>query len=355
MECAITLVSGKATVTFTVQIESSGKSFAVAGGETVLDAALREGLSLPFGCRTGACRSCKGRILEGTVSYPDALPKALQRSDVDQGFALFCKARATSNLIIDIEEIDPSVDIIVREVPCRLIAKEQLNHDVMRLKLQLPEGERLHYLAGQYVDIVMRDGRRRAFSLANAPGHDDYLELQIRHVPDGSFSGYVFSHLKERSLLRVFGPLGSFYLRKDRDAPIVFLAGGTGFAPIKSIIEGALRSGFQAPMHLYWGVRAREDLYLDELATEWAEAHKNLSYTPVLSESDPTDSWSGRTGFVHQVVLEDLPDLTGHVVYLSGPPPMVNAGRRTFVNAGVDPLDVHSDSFDYAYETGHDR
>lgn len=327
----------------------------VEPGESVLDAALRQGLALPYGCRNGACRSCRGRILAGGVEYPGGPPKSLGPLDDAQGFALLCMAHPTSDLQIQVEEIDSEQQITVRNLPCRVVAKRALAHDVVSLELALPTAERLQYLPGQYVDILLRDGRRRAFSIANAPREDDRLELQIRHVPGGTFSDYVFQHLKERALLRLRGPLGSFYLRTRDRRPVILMAGGTGFAPIKAIVEGALAAQFPQRMHLYWGARARRDLYLDPLARAWAAEHAGFEYTPVLSQPEPGEHWTGRTGLVHQAVLDDHPDLSPFAVYASGPPVMVAAGREQFAGRGLDPAAYHSDSFDYAYETGHDR
>ena len=337
-----------------LHLEPSGRSLEVRSGESVLEAALRQGVALPYGCRNGACRSCRARILEGDVYYPDGPPKAAQPSDRDDGFVLLCAAHLRAGARIEVEELDAWGDIVVRTLPCRLVEKETLAHDVVALRLRLQEGERLRFLAGQYVDIVLRDGRRRAFSLASPPGGDSLYELQIRHVPGGEFSGYAFEHLKPRAILRLHGPLGSFYLRKNPPRPSLLMAGGTGFAPIKSIVEDALDEGYTPPMHLYWGVRARRDLYHDALARRWASEHENFHYTPVLSEPTAQCEWRGRTGFVHQAVLEDFPDLSGWGAYLSGPPPMVNAARPALVAQGLDPTCLHSDSFDYAFETGHD-
>lgn len=291
--------------------------------------------------------------MEGDILYPNGTPAILTRRELDSGWALFCQAHAASDLSIRVEEIGTGGDIQVRMLPCRVAAKEQLAHDVMRVKLSLPASERLQYLAGQYLDIVLRDGRRRAFSLANPPHDDAHLELHIRRVPGGEFSEHVFEKLREKSLLRIRGPLGSFYLRDEPALPVIFLAGGTGFAPIKSIIEEALSQGVSRPMHLYWGVRARRDLYLDT-PRQWAERHDNVHYVPVLSEPEPEDNWDGRTGFVHEAVLADFPDLAGHQVYASGPPVMVNAARENFFERGLLPEYLYSDAFEFAYETGHD-
>ena len=337
-----------------IHIEPSGHELDARPDESVLDAALREGLALPYGCRNGACRSCRGRVLEGEFVYPDGTPKSLTSLDTAQAFALLCMARPTTDLRIEVEEIDSEQKIVVRNLPCRVVEKRRLAHDVIGLELMLPDSERLQYLPGQYVDVLLRDGRRRAFSLANAPREDDRLELQIRHVPGGTFSEYVIHHLKERALLRLRGPLGSFYLRRKDRRPVILMAGGTGFAPIKAILEGVLAGGFSEKIHLYWGARARRDLYMHERAETWASEREGFAYTPVLSEPDPGDAWTGRSGFVHEAVLADYPDLSAFTVYASGPPVMVTAGRERFTARGLDPARFHSDSFDYAYETGHD-
>jgi CDP-4-dehydro-6-deoxyglucose reductase len=337
-----------------IYIEPSGHELDADAGESVLDAALRHGLALPYGCRNGACRSCKGRVLEGEVEYPDGTPKSLSQLDTSQGFALLCMAHPVSDLRIEVEEFDPEQNIVVRNMPCRVTRKRRLAHDVVGLELTLPASERLQYLPGQYLDVLLRDGRRRAFSIANAPREDDRLELQIRLVPGGTFSEYVFHHLEERALLRLRGPLGSFYLRKDDHRPIILMAGGTGFAPVKAIVEGALAGGLADNIRLYWGARARRDLYMHDLAGAWATEHDGFEYVPVLSDPLPDDAWTGRTGFVHQAVLDDHADLSPFTVYASGPPAMVDAGRRCFADRGLDPARFHSDSFEYAYETGHD-
>lgn len=341
-------------LSYHIYIEPSGHQIDVEPDESVLDAALTQGLALPYGCRNGACRSCKGRVLQGRIDYPGGPPKSLTPFDTAQGFALLCMARPRSNLRIEVEEFDPEQHIVVRNLPCRIVEKRALAHDVIGLELMLPASERLQYLPGQYVDVLLRDGRRRAFSIANAPREDDRLELHIRHVPGGTFSDYVFRHLKERALLRLRGPLGSFYLRAKDHRPVVLMAGGTGFAPIKAIVEAALACGFPERMHLYWGVRARRDLYMHEAASAWAAEHDRFEYVPVLSDPLAQDAWSGRTGFVHEAVLEDFADLSPFGVYASGPPVMVQAGREQFAAHGLDPARFHSDAFEFAYATGHD-
>ena len=338
---------------FDVTLDPEGPGFSAAPDESILEAALRQGVRLPYGCRNGTCGACRGRVAAGRVRLPDdggAGRRGLTEREARAGWTLLCQARAASDVRIAARA--NAAGLGVRTLPARVAAKQRLAHDVMELRLQLPPTERLQYRAGQYVDILLRDGRRRAFSLANCPAHDEFLMLHVRHVPGGAFSGHVFDALRERSLLRLHGPLGSFYLRAESDRPVVFLAGGTGFAPIKAIIENALLEPSRREMHLYWGVRSERDLYLPDLPRAWARAHPRLHFVPVLSEPGP--DWKGRTGLVHEAVLADFPDLSGHEVYASGPPPMVAAAREVFPEHGLDLERLFFDSFDYAYETGHD-
>lgn len=334
-----------------IQLEPSGHSFTVENGETVLDAALRQGIGLPYGCRNGACGNCVGKLKEGSVDYGDPEPVALPRLDRAAGEALLCQAYALTDLRLEVQEVATSASTQPRKLPCRVDEMIQLAHDVMRIYLKLPESERMQFLAGQYVDFILADGRKRSFSLANAPHQDERLELHIRHVPDGVFTEHVFTKMKEKDLLRIEGPLGSFYLREDSKLPMILIAGGTGFAPIKGMIEHAFASGITRPMHLYWGARAKRDLYQHDLAQSWADAHANFQYTPVLSEAMPEDQWNGRTGFVHQAVMADYADLSGFEVYASGPPPMVYGARDGMVTQGLVADRFYSDAFEYAADT----
>ena len=337
---------------FDVTLAPEGPTFQAGPDESILDAALRQGVPLPYGCRNGACGACRGRILAGQVHLPEeAARRGLTEREVRAGWTLLCQARAAADVRIAARADGPGAG--VRTLPARVASRTRLAHDVMELRLQLPPTERLRYRAGQYVDVLLRDGRRRAFSLANPPVQDEFLVLHVRRVPGGAFSGHVFDALEERSLLRLQGPLGSFHLRAESDLPVVFLAGGTGFAPIKAIIENALLAApLRREMHLYWGVRSERDLYLPGLPRAWAKAHPRFHFVPVLSE--PAPGWSGRTGLVHEAVLADFPDLSGREVYASGPPPMVAAAREVFPEHGLSLERLFFDSFEYAHETGHD-
>ena len=226
-----------------------------------------------------------------------------------------------------------------RRLPCRVQQLEKVADDVMIVRLKLPANERLQFLAGQYIDFLLKGGERRSFSMANAPHADELIELHIRHVAGGSFTEHVFRKMKEREILRLEGPLGSFFLREDSAKPALFVASGTGFAPIKSIIESAFHRGVARPMTLYWGCRRPKDLYLNALPEKWAREHANFRYVPVVSEARPEDAWTGRTGFVHRAVMEDVPDLSPYQVYACGVPVMVDSAQRDFTTLCALPED----------------
>ncbi len=328
-----------------VTIQPSGHQFQVEDGEAVLAAALRQGFVLPYGCKNGACGSCKGKILSGTVDYGVYQQRALPDEDKAQGKALFCQARPLSDLVIEARTIGAAKDIQVKTLPCRVQKLERVTQDVMLLGLKLPANERLQFLAGQYLEFLLKDGSRRSFSMGNAPHDDELLQLHVRHVPGGQFTDHVFAKMKEREILRFEGPHGTFFLREDSAKPIVFVASGTGFAPIKSIIEYALNKEIARPMTLYWGGRRPQDLYMHALAGAWAAGDK-LTYVPVVSDALPQDSWAGRTGFVHRAVMQDFPDLSKHQVYACGVPIMVDSARRDFIAQCKLPEDeFYADSF----------
>ena len=336
-------------MTYQVTIQPSGHQFNVEAEDIILDAALQQGIAFPYGCRGGACGSCLGEIHSGQVAYPDGLPMALGEDDAEEGKALFCQAVAKSDLTIHIPEIKRESEVEIKTLPARVEGLRKLSHDVMEMTLKLPATERLQFLAGQYIDFLLSDGRKRSFSLANAPSEDNYLELHLRHVKGGYFTDHVFNEMQEKALVRIEGPHGSFYLRDESQRPLILMAGGTGFAPLKGIIEQMLLNGtHDRPIYLYWGVRTQADLYHDTLAQKWAFQHKHIHYVPVLSESDAEDAWQGRSGFVHQAVAEDFADLSGFDVYMSGPPPMIDAAKTLFTQQGLVHEQLYSDAFDYS-------
>jgi CDP-4-dehydro-6-deoxyglucose reductase len=327
-----------------ITIRPSGHVFQAQDGETVLEAALREGYMLPYGCRNGACGSCKGKVAEGTVDHGKSQDSVLSAAERQLGAALFCQARPLSDLVIECREIGTVKDIPVKMLPCRVQTLESVAPDVMRIRLRLPAAERLQFLAGQYIDIMLKDGTRRSLSMANPPHDDGLLELHLRNY-GGPFSTHVFTRMKEKDILRFEGPLGSFYLREDGNKPVVLVAGGTGFAPIKAIIEHAIHNKLQRKIILYRGARRPVDLYLNELPETWQREH-GITYIPVLSDVATDDVWDGRRGLVHQAVMEDLPDLSGHEVYACGAPAMIEAARRDFcAHCGLPESAFYADAF----------
>ena len=335
-------------MSFKIRVPATGHAFSANENETILDAALRQGVGLPYGCRNGACGKCSGEVLSGETHYDTAALRAAAKKEYDAGKTLFCQACATTDLDIKVREIVKSADIEIKTLPCRVEKMQLLTHDVMMLKLKLPETERLQFMAGQYIEFLLKDGKRRAFSIANAPHDDEYIELHIRHVPDGHFGDFVFDGLKEKALMRIEGPLGSYFLRENSNRPIVLMGGGTGFAPLKGMLEHAFHINFKKPIHLFCGARAKRDLYMDEMVQAWLKQHKNLRYSPVLSDPAAEDDWQGETGYVHESVVKNYPDLSGYDVYLSGPPPMVKAGMDLFYKSGLPETQIYSDSFEYS-------
>jgi CDP-4-dehydro-6-deoxyglucose reductase len=331
-------------MTFQITIQPSGHQFSIEASDTILESALRHGYTLPYSCRDGVCGACKGRVLQGQVDYGSG--SALTDTDKADGYALFCCSKPLSDLVIESFEVSEVGNIQIKTMPCRVYSMEKPAVDVMILKLKLPANERLQFLAGQYIDILLKDQKPRSFSLANAPHNDEFLELHIRNIEGGAFTQHVFNEMKERDILRFKGPLGTFFLREDSDMPIIFVASGTGFAPIKAIIEHALYIGIKRPMHFYWGARRLSDLYMLDMARHW-EA-QGIKFTPVLSDALPEDGWQGRCGFVHRAVLEDYSDLSGHVVYACGAPVVVEAAHTDFTTTrGLPNTSFFSDAFTF--------
>lgn len=324
-------------MSFNITVHPSKHVFTAAAGQSVLDAALDAGIVLPYSCRSGACSSCKGRVISGDYDAGASPGEILTPEELEQGYTLFCQAVPASDLEIEAHEIRMASDIQIRKMPSRVMAMDKLNDDVMVLTLQLPAADPFRFYPGQYLEFILRDGNRRSYSMANAPQENNQIQLHLRHMPGGVFTDHVFgtgeTQMKVREIQRVEGPFGSFFLRDDVDSPIVFLASGTGFAPIKAIIERMISAGDQRPAVLYWGGRRPKDLYMHQLAESWEQLLPNFRYIAVVSDSQAEDNWQGRTGFVHQAVMQDIPDLSGYQVYACGAPVMVETARKDFIQA----------------------
>jgi len=327
----------------TVTLQPSGNTFSVAPGETVLEAAIRQNLELPYGCRNGACGSCKAKIAQGRVDYGEHQAATLTDEEKAAGKVLLCCARPLGDLTVEVRELASDGGVRIRILPCRVHRMER-RASTMMLWLKLPQNDRLQFRAGQYIDFLLKEGKRRSFSMANAPGDDAFLQLHVRNY-EGLFSGHVFDRMKERDILRLEGPFGSFYLRES-PKPMVLVASGTGFAPIKSIIEHCIATGVERELVLYWGNRTLADMYAPELPERWARELPGFRFIPVLSEATVEEGWTGRTGFVHQAVIDDYPDLSGVQVYACGAPVMVDAARREFsAKRGLPDEEFFADSF----------
>jgi NAD(P)H-flavin reductase/ferredoxin len=333
---------------FHILVHPDNRIVAAREGETILDAGLREGVALPFECRNGGCGVCKGRIVYGTVDYGACQPDMLTDAEKRDGKALFCCATPLSDVEVEYVPVSAPGGIPVKTYTARVHRMVRLTENVMQVFLKPESGERLRYYAGQYLNVILDDGERRSFSFATAPNSTDQIELQIRWIEGGRFTTHVFTAMKEGDVVRFEGPLGSFFLREDSTKPIIFVAGATGFAPVKSMVEYAFRTGMKRQMLLYWGVRSLSDLYLAALPARWELEHANFKFVPVLSEPKPGDHWTGRTGFVHEAILQDFPNLREYQIYACGSAAMVAAAHPAFLAHGLVQDDCFSDAFKLA-------
>lgn len=335
-------------MTFQITVQPSGRSFVANADETLLAAGIRQGIGLPYGCKDGACGSCKCKKLSGQVTHSAYQPKALSDDELAAGYVLTCCASASSDVVLESRQVTDESAYPIKKLPVRVSALERASADVMVVTLQLPANDSFKYHAGQYVEFLLRDGSRRSYSMASAPhlqADKPMMELHIRHMPGGKFTDHVFDGMKEKEILRIEGPYGSFFLREDSDKPIVLLASGTGFAPIKAILQHMQHQGITRPVTLYWGGRRPADLYQSAWLQAQCAAMPNLRYVPVVSDAQPEDQWTGRTGFVHQAVLQDTPDLSGHQVYACGAPVVVASAQRDYIAAGLPEEEFFADAF----------
>jgi CDP-4-dehydro-6-deoxyglucose reductase len=343
---------------YMVRIEPHGRTIQVHAGQPVLEAALAAGLNLPHSCKSGHCSSCRARLRAGETRYPGGRPLGITAEEEQAGNILLCQARPVTDLVVEARLIATAADVEIKTLPCRIARLVPLAPDVMQVWLRLPAVEKLRFQPGQYLDVLLEGGRRRSFSIANPPHDSELIELHVRRVAGGGFTDRLFgapegtsaTPLREGSLLRIEGPVGQFTYREG-DRPVLMVAGGTGFAPLKSMLRHILEGQGedrkrQRDIQLYWGARRPQDLYEEALVLEWAARHSpRLHFTAVLSEGD---TGTRRHGWVHEVVLADHPDLSGFDVYAAGPPAMIEAIRGSFCRLGLPAERLYFDSFDYA-------
>ena len=331
---------------FAISVQPSGIQFEAQAGESLLAAGIRQGIGLPYGCKDGACGSCKCKLVSGQVAHSNFQRKALSEEEEAQGFVLTCSARALSDITLESRQVTPAGALPIKKMPTRVSSLARKTEDVVLLQLQLPANDSFVYRAGQYVEFILRDGARRSYSMANAPSHGPGVELHIRHMPGGRFTDLVFGSMKEKDILRIEGPMGSFFLREESSKPMVFVASGTGFAPLKALLEHMQHCGITRPVTLYWGGRRPADLYMDDWVHAQCVTMPHMRYVPVVSDALPEDGWQGRTGFVHLAVLQDFPDLSGHQVYACGAPIVVDSAKRDFcAQASLPVEEFFADAF----------
>ncbi|MEE9492785.1 MAG: FAD-binding oxidoreductase [Gammaproteobacteria bacterium] len=332
-------------MSYTIQLESSSLSFLANADEWILTAAQRQGIHLPYGCQNGVCSNCICDLISGSFEYPEGEPKALAAPGDANNPVVICKAVATADLVLKPRETLSEAAPELKTMPCRVKKIERLSSDVMLVQLTIPQHEPFQFRAGQYIEFILKDGRRRAFSLANAAHETDNIELHIRYIDGGSFTGHVFEEMQAREMMRIEGPLGSFFLRENSSRPVILVGGGTGFAPLKGMLSHAFHQQMDRQFHLFWGAANEEGLYMDELPRQWEKDHNNFTYTPVV-END--SQWFGNTGLVTDAVIAAYPDLIEFDIYMSGAPAMVASATHLFVEQGAVAEQMFSDAFEFA-------
>jgi len=341
-----------------VRIEPHGRTIKVTAGEPVLQAALAAGLNLPHSCKSGHCGSCRARLVAGEIHYPSGRPPGITAEEAASGQVLLCQARPRSDLVVEARLIANVAEVEIKTLPCRIARLTPLAPDVLQVMLQLPAVERLPFHPGQYLDVLLDGGKRRSFSIACPPHDAGLLELHVRRVQGGGFTQRLFgasdSPLGPGSLLRIEGPMGQFSYRHG-SSPIIMVAGGTGFAPLKSMLRHVLETGIRRDIHLYWGARHAADVYEEQRVLGWTRSHSGLKFTAVLSEATFAEAAHHRTGWVHDAVLADHPDLSAVEVYTAGPPAMIEAMRASFPRHGLSSQRLYFDSFDYAPDSAARR
>ncbi len=328
-------------MSFRASIRQHEAAVSVETGQTILEAALEAGVPYPHGCRSGNCGACKSRLETGEVELSPYSEYALSAAERGEGLILACRAVPWSDVSLAWLDVDETAIHPLRCLTCRVVALDDATHDIKRLNLAVETGGPFSFSPGQYAALTFAGQSARDYSMANRPD-EPVLEFHIRRTAGGTASNYVAERLRIGDTVKVEGPFGASFLREKHTGPILAIAGGSGLAPIKSIVESALAAGKTQPIALYLGVRAERDLYLEAHFRMLAQRHGNLRFVPVLSEAGET---TRRQGFVHEVAIADHPDLDGTKAYLAGPPVMVEAATRLLLVRGVRREDIHADAF----------
>lgn len=333
-----------------VNVQPSGREFEVLDSETILEAGIRQGITLPYGCKDGACGSCKCKKISGSVEHKEYQPQALSDADLANNYILTCRAVPSSDLVLESRQVTAAGAFPVRKMPARVMQLDRVSDTVMQITLQLPANAPLQFHAGQYIDFLLADGQRRSYSMATAPYQVDPIKpqvhLHIRHMLGGKFTDHVFGTMKEKEILRIEGPFGSFFMRDNSAGPVLFLASGTGFAPIKAMLEQLAQEGCQRPITLYWGANRPGDIYMHQWMLDWAASHNNVTYVPVISDALPEDQWTGLRGLALDVMLQQHPNMQGYQLYACGAPGMVHAAQERAVRDNqLDADNFFADAF----------
>ena len=328
---------------FKVRIEPQGRDVLVRPDQSVLDAALAAGLNLPHSCKSGHCGSCRARLISGAIDYPLGQPLGITPQEAAEGAVLLCRAQARSDLTIASRVIARAGTAEIKTLPCRVEQLTLLAPDVMQLMLRLPAVEPLDFKPGQYLDVLLDQGRRRSFSLACPPHDSKLLELHLARAPGAGFTTHVFDAMRRGELIRIEGPLGQF-IYEHAPEPLLLVAGGTGFAPIKSILRHVLETGLTRPIHFYWGARTAQGLYEEKLVQQWCGRHANLEFSTLLSESDAR----GPRGWLHERIARDYSALNAADIYAAGPPALITALRQLLADRKISEQRLRFDSFDAA-------
>lgn len=325
-----------------VRLLPSKQEFFVEGRETLLEAAIRAGVSLPYGCSNGNCGLCKAKIISGEVkriAHQDYVFPEAQRFGQ---YALMCSNAAVTDLVLEMQVAGNVGDIAEQHFQVKVRKLEKINSQLLILHVRLPRGERMRFLAGQYATLRIPNVGKHDYSIASCPCDDKHLEFHIRHVADEAVSEYIFNALKLRSTIGITGPKGHFVLQEDSLRPMIMVAFDTGFAAIKSLLEHATAQEYEREIHLYWIACQTSGQYLSNLCRAWQDALDEFHYTPV-NISNPFEGNMGdhaeSTDIAKQALLrivEDIPDLSGFDLYISAPQPLLKLARDLFQEHKLD-------------------